>query len=172
MHNGCRVEETENEARSGQQRLNHQLIGAIQREESPAALRALANGADANCRDDPRVPQSWKTLWDLLCGHKPRSSNAATSLLLLLEGEYPRADNPQLVEALLAHGARVNDVDAEEYTPLVYALYLKRSVTARLLIERCTTSTDRQAISIGGDSAGGNLAAAVSLWFRDHDDLP
>ena len=124
-----------------QERLNRQLIAAINRKDTAAALVALDRGADANTRDEPMVP-AWQRLWDLVWRRKATPSATPTALLLLLGerdgniyGQH-RRDSLELVDALLAHGARVNVIGEDDYrTPLSLAAEAGQMRIVALLIE-------------------------------------
>src|SRR4051812_14492692 len=92
-----------------QEQLNRQLIAAIKRGNTAAALRALTLGADAKSRDEPRLSE-WTRLWNLLRRQQSPTSTAPTALLLALD-HYDRKrepdDNPKLIGALLSRGADV-----------------------------------------------------------------
>src|SRR5579871_6148798 len=110
------------------ERLNRQLIEAIKRQDTPTALSALAQGADANARDEQQTLPAWKVLWNRLRGKRPPASHAPTALILTLElkfsGEevvFPR-ENVPLLTALLDHGAQVNAQDQDRESALDYAL--------------------------------------------------
>ena len=116
-----------------QQQLNQQLVAAIKSEDTSAALLTLNLGADANARDEPRV-SVWQRMWNLLQHHRTAPSTANTPLLILLDHVHSR-DHPDLVRALLAHGARVDDADELGLTPLYKALSTRKTASALLLIE-------------------------------------
>src|SRR5438105_84127 len=63
-----------------QERLSRQLLEAIKREDTPAALMALKQGADADVREEPSVP-TWQRLWDLVWRRQAKQSTAPTALL-------------------------------------------------------------------------------------------
>src|SRR5579859_7173628 len=96
-----------------QERISRELIAAILRNDSSAAIPLLQQGADANARDEaPHSLSSWSRLM-LIFHLKPMPvSTAPTALLLALEGPEKTGDdwevNPELVQALLDHGAQVN----------------------------------------------------------------
>ena len=141
-----------------QQQLNQQLLTAVKRQDVRSALRALADGADANARDEPVSPP-WENLWNMLRGRRPSQSFAYTPLLLLVWCNIGGSDNgipsdphpPEhvdLVKALLAHGANVNAADIRE-GPLLYALAdNQKTATARLLIEHGAKVSDGKAKSL------------------------
>jgi len=124
-----------------QERLNRALIAAIKRGDTSSALDALEKGANGNARDEPRVT-AWKRLWGLVQGRRSGVSDAPTALLLLLErrdtqsAHFLAKESPELVSALLAHGAQVNVIDEAGFSPLFYALEVGQKRTARLLINR------------------------------------
>jgi hypothetical protein len=124
-----------------QERLNRGLIAAIKREDTKAAIAALEQAADANARDKPMVP-TWKRLWEMLRRHRPEASTAPTALLV---SQYPvistsrilqSRENYALTRALLTHGARLNEVNEQGYSPVWYAMLSRKTAVARLLIEQ------------------------------------
>lgn len=124
-----------------QERRNRQLIEAIKREDTSAAQLALKQGADANAPDEPVVP-AWQRIWDVVRGRRAGPSTAPTALLLSLgssefsDGTFTeRKESPELVSALLAHGAHINEIDQYGRSPLLYAIVGQQKRTSRLLIE-------------------------------------
>ena len=124
-----------------QERLNRQLIAAIKREDTPAALLTLERGADANARDEPRVP-AWKRLWDFVRGRRAATSKASTALLLSVKLGQLTFDDPQLISTLLAHGSHINEVDQYNCAPLFWALLTGNKRIARLLVDRGANVND------------------------------
>lgn len=103
----------------------------------------------------------------MLWGRRSITSTGPTPLILvsgfnnLRKGrQWP--DNQELVRALLAHGARVNVTDEWEYTPLLYALYARKSNTARLLIEHGATVT-----GMSPSPNGQSLLSTALLYHHD-----
>jgi len=127
------------------ERLNQQLIEAIKREDTATALSALAQGADANARDEKQTLPAWKVLWNRLRRQSNPPSTVPTALLLALKVTdrrdelgnpiYPKENLP-LIKALLAHGAQVNVEDENSDTPFDFALRLDKNATVRLLIQQ------------------------------------
>lgn len=133
-----------------QQRLNLELIAAVKQEDVPRAVAALKLGADANTRDERGIMPSWLRIWNLLQGRRPPPPSDRTPLLILLQNHdvvtdsrsaYVRKERPDLVALLLAHGARVDVVDVYGRTPLFYALFETKPVTARLLVDHGASVT-------------------------------
>jgi ankyrin repeat protein len=124
-----------------QQRLNRELIAAIEREDVPAALLALDRGADANARDKPAEPV-WRTLSDRLRRQAPASYNyPSTPLVLSLV--WPRSPlNAMLVQALINHRARPNDRGGWlGLTPIWLAVSNGDSASTRVLLEHGASPT-------------------------------
>jgi len=125
------------------ERLSHDLLAAIRREDTATALADLEQGADANARDEPQTLSAWQRLWAHLRRLPPAPSTAPTPLLLALEWKldaqdnavYPRENLP-LIDALLAQGAQVNVLDEEGWTPLYYSLWSGKNDTIRRLIQQ------------------------------------
>ena len=163
-----------------QEWLNRQLIAAIKREDTPAALLALEQGADGNARDEPVTP-GWKRLWDLVRGRKAPPSLGATPLLLMLQYEYattdttpedPPREHTDLVEALLAHGADVNLRYEGRQTPLLYALAdSKKTATIRLLLEHGASVNDGLGAELLSFAIGcGNDSSILELLIQHGAD--
>ena len=122
-----------------QRSLNQQLLAAITREDTPAALRALEQGADANARQASGV-SIWERTWNQLRGRRQEADSGTTALLASIRTRdddviFSLNEKPELTWALLAHGARPNVADEYGGTPLSYAFSGGKSATARLLIE-------------------------------------
>ncbi len=129
-----------------QQRLNRRLFDAINLDDAPSALLALAHGADANARDEPVVPP-WLLVWNLLRNRQAAVPWAGTPLLMSLDlerGEPSHANSRlQLFKALIAHGARVNVPNPIGNPPIWYALATCDADVARILIEHGSNLRDR-----------------------------
>src|SRR5579871_464538 len=70
------------------ERLNQQLIAAIKREDTSAALATLEQGADANASDEKQTMPVWNIFWNGLRGKHPATSTAPTALLWIMEDEH------------------------------------------------------------------------------------
>lgn len=154
-----------------QERLSRQLIAAMKCGDTAQAIVTLERGADANARDGQYLP-AWLRIWNTLRGQRQRTDTAPTPLLILGREDYPWLDDPRLVQALLAHGANVNVVDSDGYNPLVYALYKRRSATARLLINSGQNGTDKQGVSNLLNMAiwSGNDSMTIELMLQHGAD--
>jgi len=110
-----------------QERLNQQLIDAIKREDTATALSVLAQGADANAREEFSRPL-WEDIWNRLRGHASQTSELPTALQEVVQrryeerggafGEFPSRENVPLFSALLTQGAQVDVRGDRGYTPL------------------------------------------------------
>lgn len=121
--------------------LDHALIAAIKRDDTPAALSLLGQGADANARDElNQKPTSlWQLLLDTVRGKHVSPATGPTALLVLLESEREWEDiapseHAPLVKALLEHGAEVNVQDSQGMTSLLLAAYWGQADTLKLLL--------------------------------------
>jgi ankyrin repeat protein len=122
-----------------QERLNQALITAVKRNDDQAVVSLLDQGADANCRDEPpRKFSLWETLMQIVRGRQSQRSKAPTPLLVALTPQPPRLDIPPenvaLVRALLDHGAQVDRMDSDGFTPLIVAICCGHYGTVRLLL--------------------------------------
>ena len=68
-------------------------------------------------------------------------------------GKAARISNVEAIEVLLDHGARINQRDAEGYTPLMVAVIHKNPAAVKLLVERGAD------INLGLKSLGRNVTA-------------
>jgi ankyrin repeat protein len=131
-----------------QQYLNHALMEAIKKKNTPAAITLLDQGANANVTDKPAPPRTLITfLADLrnsLKSHKSeKDTNYYPPALLLsyppelskLAADRTVLDNPELVQALLEHGANPYTTDAYGDTLLHLAAFKNHIKTVRVLLE-------------------------------------
>jgi hypothetical protein len=132
-----------------QQYLDHALIEAIKKNDTPAAVALLDQGAYANAKDKPETPVTLKSLlvdfWQRLQDQKsPRKREYHASALTLLLGYennelapyFPQMpENPYLLKALLAHGANTETKNAYGYTLLFQAVLFHYHASVRLLLE-------------------------------------
>jgi hypothetical protein len=126
-----------------QQHLNEQLLAAVKRNDTSSALLALSRGADANARDAREKTPLRQTIWNVVCGRRATTCHAPTPLILslryIVDDNGTRVvlnENLGLTRALIQHGARVDAVDEDGRSALLYALGDRKVATARLLIER------------------------------------
>src|ERR1041385_5885177 len=69
-----------------QEQINRQLIEAIKRNDTPAVLSALRQGADANAQDKPPdLRPIWRIFLDMLQGKRPAISHEPSALIVALE---------------------------------------------------------------------------------------
>src|SRR5215472_2426515 len=86
-----------------QQRLDHALIEAIKRNDTPRAIAMLNEGADANARDvEIERRELWQKILDRWIGKGSASPVGASPLITGLEEGY---ENPIIIKALLERGA-------------------------------------------------------------------
>jgi hypothetical protein len=135
-----------------QQHLDHALIEAIKREDTKTTTSLLDQGADANATDKPYIPMTLKSallgMWDRIKGDKTfEDKNVYSSALLLpyhsgvlinrtgiIAIPEPN-DNPELVKALLEHGANPYFADELGTTILHYAVEHNHTETVKVLLE-------------------------------------
>src|SRR5882724_8544586 len=104
-----------------QQHLDHALIEAIKKNDTPTAVALLDQGADANATDKPVTPVTLISVltdfWSKIKGKKTHKERYTSALILPYyalekvagtEEVYLKPlppDNPRLVQSLLEHGA-------------------------------------------------------------------
>ncbi|HZO89981.1 MAG TPA: hypothetical protein VFB38_16745 [Chthonomonadaceae bacterium] len=128
-----------------QERLNHALIQAIERDDAVAVRALLAQGADPNADASGEVPL-WIRLEDLFHHHK--ESHTPVLFLAINVGGFSKkfsagsSDSAQedatsvaIIQALLDKGARP-DVREDGRTPLDTAIYLDLTNAALVLARR------------------------------------
>jgi len=129
-----------------QQALNHGLIAAIKKNDTPTVISLLSKGADPNAKDFPPDTRSaWQRICDSLRRKRIQPAHASTALLVALAMRldldiksltlFP-PENVPLVKALLDAGANVNVADEYGNTPLIWAAVAMKRTTARLLLDR------------------------------------
>jgi hypothetical protein len=143
-----------------QNHLDRALVAAIKKNDTPAVIALLDRGADANVTDRPDLPITIQSLltdfWNRLKGNQPRKSAKVYPSALLLpywlgqgNGTYGNSmrgwhfpwkpkhplDNPELVQALLEHGADPYAVNENGLTALHYACRSNHTRTVRVLLE-------------------------------------
>ncbi|HLJ57377.1 MAG TPA: ankyrin repeat domain-containing protein [Chthonomonadaceae bacterium] len=116
--------------------LGRALISALVRHDVHEARELVLQGADPNTRYIADPPQTLATLWNRIIRRVPPPRNDSPTALLIACGA-PWVEEPQnphdqpgyftyapLVEAMLAHGARVRVVAAHGYTSLHFACFV------------------------------------------------
>ncbi|MCW3054941.1 MAG: hypothetical protein JWN14_4111, partial [Chthonomonadales bacterium] len=143
-----------------QEALNRQLIAALVKNDAQKALALVNAGADSNTPCHPSPPPSLRQLWDWLVRRfaLPRAAapNAFTMACggVWLEsssiGHMSEADTPQLVQAMLEHGANKNVKDDRGWTPLICSVCADYPETVRVLLQN---GADVNAKDLSGDSS-------------------
>lgn len=118
------------------------LLVAIQNNDAEAALSALKDGADANCRAySDSGPVTWRSILARMLG-RVSDYDALTALSSHLEpvgcGIDEECDSPEnvaLTEALVTHGANLNAADKQGDTPLLLAICWNKQATTNLLLK-------------------------------------
>lgn len=128
-----------------QSRLDQDLIAAIKRNDTQAAIALLNRGADANAAVELHSTVSvWSLMLNRLRG-QPAAANASTPLILLLDRSGKadargwlayQSENLPLVTALLDHGAKINARNAVGWNPLNLAILGGKNQTIHLLLAR------------------------------------
>jgi hypothetical protein len=141
-----------------QQRLDRALIEAIKKDDTKTAIALLDQGADANVTDRPEKPVTLpgllSALWNRIKGNPPpRDTKVYPSALLLpysrpntaiANNALPRRgrgypsppkDNPELVKALLEHGANPYAADELGASLLHKASGFNHIHTVQILLE-------------------------------------
>ena len=128
-------------------RRNEELLRAVKRNDTQAALRLLEAGADANARDEDAQSKSilQRMLEDLRFKQPPPNLAAKPVLFMLMQSHFSDTlkkrvpDHPEnfvLAKALLDHGADSNAQDDQHLTALMLAARNGYDATVRLLLER------------------------------------
>lgn len=126
-----------------QEKLNRTLITAIKEQDTPAALKALQDGADANSGDINEVVQPWwKVMWDMMRGRRRPSGEKTNAIVLILQfrmsPQHVQLRPPEdsvLLKALLDHGADPNVHGEANLTPLLYCTQRGNVEKVRLLLD-------------------------------------
>lgn len=129
-----------------QYRINRQLIAALERGDSKQALALVNVGADPNTREEPSPAPTLKRLVHQLLRHAPPENDSPTAFMFacgarlhslnglsILRGNWN--ENLPLIQAMLAHGANVNDRRGERVTALHDAVSGHRLHTLELLLQ-------------------------------------
>jgi ankyrin repeat protein len=153
-----------------QQRLDHALIVAIKKNDTPTAIAMLNQGADANATDKPHLSPTLTAmladLWHRIRHHPPEQARPYHPALLLSlgsdwlpfdwqpfdrEGDDPpelpaeRPENRAIVQALLAHGADPNAVDTLGRSALLDAFLSKNQASVPLLLKHGAVPMKKEA---------------------------
>src|SRR5438128_1807657 len=89
-----------------QERLDRALIAAVVKDDAPAVVSLLAQGADANARDLPPDTRSfWRQMLDRLRGRDNQQPSAQSALFLASDWS-PRFDKTGICSALYSTLAR------------------------------------------------------------------
>lgn len=128
-----------------QDRLDRDLIAAIKRNDTQAAITLLNQGADANARVESHGAVSvWRLLLNRLRGTSV-AANASTPLIILLDRSGTAdarglnsylPENFPLATALLDHGAKIDARNAVGWNPLNLAILSGKNQTVHLLLAR------------------------------------
>jgi ankyrin repeat protein len=116
--------------------LNQRLIQAIKENRSQDVRALLEQGASTNARD---VPVKRASVWERTVGVVFGLPVSPPKALFVAVGQWSDrsvavVDNPDIVAALLAHGARVNDRDESGATALMYAVVHGLPLITQVLI--------------------------------------
>jgi len=112
-----------------QQRLNRDLIAAIERTDTQETIALLDQGADPNARDVPDARTVWQKLRDSFLRKRPQTIPGTQALVLALpisardDFIHKRPFDKALIAALLDHGADVDTRAYAEDTPLLLATW-------------------------------------------------
>ena len=165
-----------------QVKLDHALIQAIKSEDNPRILEALAQGANGEARDTGKEPTVRESLLQLLDRFRLRHtahieqdehlpalvllfSNSYLKMLYRSEGRSWPGPSLVVVRALLDHGARVEDGDMTNETPLHFAREFSNSDMILLLLKRGANINARD---YGGSTPLINANAGATEVLVDH----
>jgi len=128
--------------------LGRRLIAALVKHDAAEALRLIDAGADPNTPFTPPSPPSLSQWCQYLLHRSPLPVNDSLNAFLIASGsdlegyvsDGPAAsrtfpDAPELVQAMLQHGAVLEARDGRRYTPLHLELQNNHPRTVRILIE-------------------------------------
>lgn len=110
---------------------NRALVDAIRAYDTPRVVSLLESGADPNSPAKPaEMPTLWRIIGNVIVGQRPSRGPTALHVAaepLLVDPDAhedlytPRPEQLKIMEALLRHGANVNDRDQHDSTALNYA---------------------------------------------------
>ena len=130
-----------------QQRLDHDLLAGIKRNDVKAVLSTLKAGADPNARDNDNEKEShgtfltfWQLLQDRFTGHPRADGNSALYLTMIpFDGrpndEFNDIPDAKIRRALLDAGANPNVATEFGSTPLMMATSFTDTATVQLLLD-------------------------------------
>jgi uncharacterized protein len=133
-------------AKRRQYALNRQLIAALVKGDDKQALALVNEGADPNTRYKPTPMRTLPSFMMHFFHRSPPVNNTPTALMIGCGAEWlddsaaiealpERPDAPQLVEAMLKHGANINAREKDGLTPLQWATMYNRRNTVWVLLE-------------------------------------
>lgn len=131
-----------------QEALNRQLIAALVKQDVVRALALVNAGADPNTPFEPLSPPSLTQIWNRMFHRMALPINGTPSAFAMacgafwIDGNPTRStflqdfdlDAPQLVLAMLQHGAKVNAKDSEQRTPLMWSIWIYHPKTVGVLL--------------------------------------
>jgi len=143
-----------------QEALDRQLIAALVNDDFQKARVLVNAGADPATRLRPTSPPSLRQVWGYLVHHYSLPVNDSPTAFqnacgsertVDMEGNFPPENShaPELIQTMLAHGAKVNEKDGEGSTPLYCAASLNWQKTIAVLIDH---RGDVNAQSEGGET--------------------
>ena len=153
--------------------LNRQLVAALENNDTNQALVLVNAGADPDTRyNPPPAPTLNLLLMQLLhCSTVP-ADNSPTAFMLASGAFYKqpenaydpqlrRKDDPQLVQAMLTHGANLHALSAGKSTALRGAVCLNYKHVAELLL--------KQGANVNEQYANGWTPLMESVWHGDRN---
>jgi ankyrin repeat protein len=157
-------------AEQRQYALNRQLIAALMKGDDKQALALVNEDADPNtCYKPKPVPSLRELVRQLLRRPPPSISKSLTALLIACGATGINSDSddnpfleevPELVQAMIQHGAKINAKDASGHTPLFCALLSNRLNTVRLLLEHGADANEKD--------EQGNTPLMLAIGFKLH----
>jgi len=157
-----------------QNALDHRLIVALAKYDYHQAGSLIKDGADPNTHVIPLPAPSFKQFWSYMWHRSTLPKNDSPTAFLIACGNdeedsnFPegqdRVDAPELVRAMLRHGANVRDRDKAGRTPLYWAASRDNAGTVGVLIDA--------GADVNARSPQGWTPLMIACYFLASDAIP